>query len=169
MSKLILQAVGQGGVARAEFSADVTFSLFFNECLFIFAIVVVFIRNKYSIAGQNTRGFGRFWCTKWCFRLKAILFQTVHSANSVRFLLSRKFSPRVPPEPLRVPLGVRVPQFGNRWPSTTRAGASLSTFKKLLKTQLFREHFLTNWLALQQLRSCTSFSFLGRFSISYVK
>ena len=28
------------------------------------------------------------------------LFQTVHSANSVRFLLSRKFSPRVPPEPL---------------------------------------------------------------------
>src|SRR4029434_7959835 len=25
--------------------------------------------------------------------------------------------------------------------STTRAGASLSTFKKLLKTQLFREHF----------------------------
>ena len=24
--------------------------------------------------------------------------------------------------------------------STTRAGASLSTFKKLLKTQLFREH-----------------------------
>src|SRR4029434_6113743 len=34
--------------------------------------------------------------------------QTVHSANSVRFLLSRKCSPRVPPEPLR------VPQFGNR-------------------------------------------------------
>src|SRR4029434_6841911 len=29
----------------------------------------------------------------------------------------------------------------NELPSTTRAGASLSTFKKLLKTQLFREHF----------------------------
>src|SRR4029434_889552 len=25
-----------------------------------------------------------------------------------------EFSPRVPPEPLRVPLGVRVPQFGKR-------------------------------------------------------
>src|SRR4029434_8523374 len=37
------------------------------------------------------------------------MFQTVHSANSVRFLLSRNFFPRVPPEPLR------VPQFGNRW------------------------------------------------------
>src|SRR4029434_8172438 len=34
----------------------------------------------------------------------------LHSANSVRFPLSRTFSPRVPPEPL----GVRVPQFGNR-------------------------------------------------------
>src|SRR4029434_6944393 len=40
---------------------------------------------------------------------------TLQPANSVRFLLSRTFSPRVHPEPLRVPLGVRVPQFGNRW------------------------------------------------------
>src|SRR4029434_575326 len=55
-------------------------------------------------------------------------------------VIAEIFSLRTPPEPLRVPLGVRVPQFGNRWPSTTRAGASLSTFKKLLKTQLFREH-----------------------------
>src|SRR4029434_4088711 len=55
-------------------------------------------RTKYSLDAQND-----------VFRLKvAILFQTVHSANSVRFLLSRKFSPRVPPEPLC------VPQFGNR-------------------------------------------------------
>ena len=38
----------------------------------------------------------------------AIQFQRVHSANSVRFPLSRKFSSRVPPEPLR------VPQFGKR-------------------------------------------------------
>src|SRR4029434_2748802 len=33
-----------------------------------------------------------------------------------------------------------VPCWWNELPSTTRAGASLSTFKKLLKTQLFREH-----------------------------
>src|SRR4029434_10115762 len=32
-----------------------------------------------------------------------------------------------------------VPRWWNELPSTTRAGASLSTFK-LLKTQLFREH-----------------------------
>src|SRR4029434_5586565 len=62
-----------------------------------------------------------------------------------------------------------VPRWWNELPSTTRAGASLSTFKKLLKTQLFREH-LPSYLALrlvlnlhlQQLHSCTSFSsFLG--------
>src|SRR4029434_2268075 len=34
-----------------------------------------------------------------------------------------------------------APRWWNELPSTTRAGASLSTFKKLLKTQLFREHF----------------------------
>src|SRR4029434_1999528 len=33
-----------------------------------------------------------------------------------------------------------VPRWWNELPITTRAGASLSTFKKLLKTQLFREH-----------------------------
>src|SRR4029434_6262674 len=33
-----------------------------------------------------------------------------------------------------------VPRCWNELPSTIRAGASLSTFKKLLKTQLFREH-----------------------------
>ena len=33
-----------------------------------------------------------------------------------------------------------VPRWWNELPSTTRAGASHSTFKKLLKTQLFREH-----------------------------
>ena len=33
-----------------------------------------------------------------------------------------------------------VPHWWNELPSTIRAGASLSTFKKLLKTQLFREH-----------------------------
>src|SRR4029434_7730045 len=33
-----------------------------------------------------------------------------------------------------------VPRWWNELPSTTRAGASLSTFKKLLKTQLFRKH-----------------------------
>src|SRR4029434_1965382 len=34
-----------------------------------------------------------------------------------------------------------VPGWWNELPSTTRAGESLSTFKKLLKTQIFREHF----------------------------
>ena len=34
-----------------------------------------------------------------------------------------------------------VISWWNELPSTTRAGVSLSTFKKLLKTQLFREHF----------------------------
>src|SRR4029434_1653372 len=33
-----------------------------------------------------------------------------------------------------------VPRWWNELPSTTRAGVSLSTFKKLLKTQLFREY-----------------------------
>src|SRR4029434_3531444 len=33
-----------------------------------------------------------------------------------------------------------VPRWWNELPSTTRAGASHSTFKKILKTQLFREH-----------------------------
>src|SRR4029434_10980565 len=32
-----------------------------------------------------------------------------------------------------------VPRWWNELPSTTRPGASLSTFKKLLNTQLFRE------------------------------
>src|SRR4029434_257127 len=41
-----------------------------------------------------------------------------------------------------------VPRWWNELPSTTRAGASLSTFKKLLKTQLFREH-LPSYLALR--------------------
>ena len=36
-----------------------------------------------------------------------------------------------------------VPRWWNELPSNTRAGASLSTFKKLLKTQLFREHLLS--------------------------
>ena len=33
-----------------------------------------------------------------------------------------------------------VPRWWNELPSTTRAGASHSTFKKLWKTQLFKEH-----------------------------
>ena len=33
-----------------------------------------------------------------------------------------------------------VSRWWNELPSTTRAGACLSTFNKLLKTQLFREH-----------------------------
>ena len=92
--------VEKGGVAGAEFSTDVTFSQWF--CFLINAC-----SSLRSL--QNTGEFGRFWCTKWCFRLfRPYLFQRVHSANSVRFPLSRKCSPRVPPEPLR------VPQFGNR-------------------------------------------------------
>src|SRR4029434_9540587 len=36
-----------------------------------------------------------------------------------------------------------VPRWWNELPSTTRAGASLSTYKKLLMTQLFRKHLLS--------------------------
>src|SRR4029434_11037529 len=58
----------------------------------------------------------------WAILMHKMMFPS-ESCNSVsnctfcefvRFLLSRKCSPRVPPEPLRVALGVRVPQFGNR-------------------------------------------------------
>src|SRR4029434_2524152 len=38
----------------------------------------------------------------------SVLKGRLHSVNSVRFPLSQKCSPRVPPEPLR------VPHFGNR-------------------------------------------------------
>ena len=59
-----MSIVEKGGVAGAEFSTDVTFSQWFcfliSLCLFIVAIVVVFIRKKYSLAGQNTEEFGRF-------------------------------------------------------------------------------------------------------------
>src|SRR4029434_1062100 len=53
----------------------------------------------------------------WAILMHNMMFpsESCNSANSVRFLLSRTFSPRVPPEPLHVPLGVCVPQFGNRW------------------------------------------------------
>src|SRR4029434_11113556 len=57
-----------------------------------------------------------------------------------------------------------VPRWWNELPSTTRAGASLSTFTQLLKTHLFRERLpfylalrLVLNLHLQQLHSCTSF------------
>src|SRR4029434_10084251 len=52
----------------------------------------------------------------WAILMHKMMFpsESCNSANSVRFLLSRKCSPCVPPEPLRVPLGVRLPQFGNR-------------------------------------------------------
>ena len=36
-----------------------------------------------------------------------------------------------------------VPRWWNDLPSATRTGASLSIFKKLLETQLFREHLLS--------------------------
>uniref|UniRef100_A0A3B1K4M6 Reverse transcriptase domain-containing protein n=1 Tax=Astyanax mexicanus TaxID=7994 RepID=A0A3B1K4M6_ASTMX len=37
----------------------------------------------------------------------------------------------------------RVPQWWNKLPSTTRSGESLTIFKKLLKTELFKEHLLS--------------------------
>src|SRR4029434_5363840 len=65
-----------------------------------------------------------------------------------------------------------VPRRWNELPSTTGAGASLSTFKKLLMTQLFREHFpsslalrLVRNLQLQQLHFCTLSFFLFHFVI----
>src|SRR4029434_8176444 len=47
------------------------------------------------------------------------MFVTAPHPLPLRFLLSRTFSPRVLPEPLHVPLGVRVPQFGNRCSRTS--------------------------------------------------
>ena len=46
-----------------------------------------------------------------------------------------------------------VPRWWNDLQSTTRTGASLSIFKKLLKTQLFREHLLS----CTSLYACTLF------------
>src|SRR4029434_9855072 len=79
-----------------------------NACSSLRSLLCLLERNT-ALQDKIQGNLGDFDAQK-DFRLKvAILFQTVHSANSVRFLLSRKFSPRVPPEPLRVPL------FGNRW------------------------------------------------------
>ena len=50
-----------------------------------------------------------------------------------------------------------VPRWRNDLPSATRTGASLSIFKKLLKTQLFREHLLPWHLPCTSLYSCSLF------------
>src|SRR4029434_2582316 len=59
----------------------------------------------------------------WAILMHKIMFPS-ESGNSVSngtfcefrpfSVIAEIFSPRTPPEPLRVPLGVRVPQFGNR-------------------------------------------------------
>src|SRR4029434_5984382 len=96
MSEYILQAVGQGGVGRAEFSTDVTFSLFFNECLFIITIVVVFIRIQPCRA--KYRGI-------WAILMHKMMFPS-ESCNSVSngtfcefrlfSVIADSFSPRTP-------------------------------------------------------------------------
>src|SRR4029434_8868944 len=104
MSEYILQAVGQGGVGRAEFSTDVTFSLFFNECLFIITIVVVFIRIQPCRA--KYRGIWAILMHKMIFRLKvAILFQRV--IPSV-FLYRGNFLPAYPLNRFAYPWGTEV-------------------------------------------------------------
>src|SRR4029434_9431828 len=55
-----------------------------------------------------------------------------------------------------------VRRWWNELPSTTRAGASLSTFKKLLKTQLFRVPVLTGTSTSAQL-AITAVTFLHFF------
>src|SRR4029434_216736 len=117
MSELILQAVAevcvstveQGGVAGAGFSTDVTFSQWFcflrnhNACSSLRSLLCLIERNTCRAKYREI----------WAILMHKIMFpsescNSVSKGNSVRFPLSRKFSPRVPPEPLR------VPQFGNR-------------------------------------------------------
>src|SRR4029434_6688107 len=55
----------------------------------------------------------------WAILMHKMMFpsescNSVSKGNSVRFPLSRTFSPRVPSESLRVPLGVHGPHFGSR-------------------------------------------------------
>src|SRR4029434_940788 len=57
MSEFILQAVRQGGVARAEFSTDVTFSQWFcfliNACPSVRSLLCLFERNTACILQGN--------------------------------------------------------------------------------------------------------------------
>src|SRR4029434_10000143 len=54
----------------------------------------------------------------WAILIHKMMFPSESCKGTFRefrpFSLSRKCSPCVPPEPLRKPLGVHVPQFGNR-------------------------------------------------------
>src|SRR4029434_6513944 len=74
--------------------------------------------------------------TYWCARVRAnVTPRMLHSPNERRLALPSVQAPQSRLFPFV------VPRWWNELPSTTRAGASLSTFKKkLLKTQLFREH-----------------------------
>ena len=63
MSELILQAVGQGGVARAEFSTDVTFSQWFcfliNACSSLRSLLCLLERNT-ALQGKIQGNLGDF-------------------------------------------------------------------------------------------------------------
>src|SRR4029434_3578296 len=61
-----------------------------------------------SISGNATWLFGLF-------RISCLFIAPFENVMGFFTLKTQiEFSPRVPPEPLCVPLGVRVPQFGNR-------------------------------------------------------
>src|SRR4029434_10393897 len=85
--------VEKGGVAGAEFSADVTFSQWFcfliNACSSLQSLLCLFERNT-ALQPRIQGNLGDLY-VKNPFRLKvAIPFQRVHSANSVCIPLSRK-------------------------------------------------------------------------------
>ena len=80
-------------MAGAEFSTDVTFSQWFcfliNACSSLRSLLCLYERNT-ALQDKIQGNLGDFDAQNDC-RLKvAIPFQSVHSANSVRFPLSRK-------------------------------------------------------------------------------
>ena len=116
MSEFIWQATEVnrwiGGVAGAEFSTDVTFSQWFcsliNVCSSLQSLLCLFERNI-ALQPKIQGNLGDLYAQN---DLKvAIPFQSVHSANSVRFPLSRKI---IGPKSslLRFPLHVSAMGYG---------------------------------------------------------
>ena len=91
LAEICGSTVEKGGVAGAEFSADVTFSQWFcsliNVCSSLQSLLCLFERNI-ALQPKIQGNLGDLYAQN---DLKvAIPFQSVHSANSVRFPLLRK-------------------------------------------------------------------------------
>src|SRR4029434_8975597 len=117
MSELILQAVAevcvstveQGGVAGAEFSTDLTFSQWFcfliNACSSLRSLLCLLERNT-ALQGKIQGNLGDFDAQKMIFPSESCNSVSKGTFREFRpFFRPRKFSPRVPPEPLREPSG----------------------------------------------------------------